>query len=187
MSSLESYKAAGLLFNQNFLEATSTAGLYGYRGELVVIQGEIADDKGHHKPPVAVMLGVAMLADEKIHMLIGQLEDVALLPKLVEKYKGDFADDMRNIIYVVNIAKPAQVELEGVNFILIPLQQGVPWNETMDELALEKSDLKGQSAADKIVTLYNEMKDYKPKSPTMTYDEVLAGATDAKREGWGAV
>lgn len=185
--SLESYKAAGLLFNQNFLEATSTAGLYGYRGELVLVQGEIADEKGHHKPPVAVMLGVAMLADEKIRMIIGQIENIALLPTFVEKYKDDFAADMRAIIYVVNISKPAQVELEGVNFVLIPLQQGVPWNETMDELALEKSDLKGQSAADKVVTIFEEMKGYKPKYPSATYEDVAAGATTAKREGWGAV
>lgn len=184
---LERYRAEGLLFNQNFLEATSTAGLDGYRGELVLMQGEVADDKGHHKPPVAVMRGVVVLADEKIHLLVGALDDIADLTVLVEKYQEDFADDMLALVYAVNLSAPVQVALGNLNLVLIPLLQGVPWNEAIDELALEKSDFKGQSAADKIVTLFNEMKGYKPKYATADLDQVLASATDVKREGWGAV
>lgn len=184
---LDRYKASGLLFNQNFLEATSTTGLTGYRGELVLVQGAVADDKGHHKPPVEVLRGVVILADERLKLLIGAIDDIAMLSTIVEKYQDDFADDMIAVLYVVNIDAPAQVELAGVNFVLIPLLQGVPWNETIDELGLEKSDFKGQSAADKIVTLYDDMKSYKPKYPSASLDDVLAVATDVKREGWGAV
>jgi hypothetical protein len=57
----------------------------------------------------------------------------------------------------------------------------------IDELALEKSDFKGQSSADKLVTLLDELKGYKPKYPTTPLADVLAGATDVTREGWGAV
>ncbi|MGB0723343.1 MAG: hypothetical protein ACPGU7_13205 [Gammaproteobacteria bacterium] len=185
--SLTQYKDAGLLFNTNFMSETSTPGLFGFRGELVLIQGEIADDKGHHKPPVDLMLGAVMLADEKIKLLIGQLEDIASLPNLVEKYSSDFAEDMIALIYVVNLSSEFQVEIGGITFVLIPLVQGVPWNEVIDELGLEKSDFKGQSAADKIVTLYDEMKSYKPRYPAGTLEDVLAAVTEAKREGWGAV
>lgn len=184
---LQQYKADGLLFNQNFLENTSTGGLLGYRGELVLVPGEVADEKGHHKPPVAVMRGVALLGDEKLKLLLGAIDDIAELPLLVEKYQSDFAEDMLALIYVVNIENPAQVAIDGINFVLIPLLQGVPWNEAIDELALEKSDFKGQSPADKIVTLHQELKGYKPKYPAATLEEVLVSATDIKREGWGAV
>lgn len=184
---LEQYKSDGLLFNQNFLENTRIEGLQGYRGELVLVQGAVADDKGHHKPPAAVMRGVALLGDAKLKMIIGAINDIAELPAFVEKYQGDFSGEMRALIYVVNIKAPVQVAIEGITFVLIPLLQGVPWNEVLDELALEKSDFKGQSAADKIVTLYEELKNYRPKYPAATLDEVLASATDVKREGWGAV
>ena len=61
------------------------------------------------------------------------------------------------------------------------------WNEVMDELALEKSDFKGLSAADKVVTLYKELSGYKPKYPHVSLDEALSNTTDAVREAWGAV
>lgn len=184
---LNTYRANGLLFNQNFLAPASTPGITGYRGELVLKQGEIADDKGHHKPPVAILRGVVILADDKIRLLIGALDDIALLPVLIDKYGPDFAEDLSALLFVVNIAAPCQVDVGGTNFVLIPLQQGVPWNEAIDELALEKSDFKGQSAADKIVTLHREMKGYRPKYASAGLGQVLAAATDTKREGWGAV
>ena len=183
---LEKYKAADLFYNSNFLAETSEAGTMGYRGDLVVIQGEL-DDKGHHMPPLSVMRGAVLLASDKLKMAVGNLDEVAQLPDLVEKYKEDFAPDMKSILFVVNIKDPVQVELEGITFVLIPLVQGVAWNEVIDELALEKSDFKGQSSADKIMTVYKEMLSYSPKYPKVALDEVLANATDTKREAWGAV
>jgi hypothetical protein len=183
---LEKYKAADLFYNSNFLEETSEAGTKGYRGDLVIVQGEL-DDKGHHMPPISVMRGAVLLGSDKLKMMIGNLDQAEQLPDLVEKYKEDFAPDMKSMLFVVNIKDPAQVELEGITFTLIPLVQGVAWNEAIDELALEKSDFKGQSSADKIMTVYKEMLSYKPKYPKVELDEVLANTTEAVREGWGAV
>jgi hypothetical protein len=184
---LQQFKEDGLLFNTNFLDQTSTAGLYAYRGELVLIEGEIADDKGHTKPPVEVMRGAVLLGDEKLKLLVGALDDIASINTLIEKYKALFSPAMKALLYVVNIESPAQVEIDGITFILIPLVQGVPWNEAIDELALEKSDFKGQSSADKLVTLLEEMQGYKPKYPVTPLQDVLGSATGIKREGWGAV
>ena len=183
----ENYKTSGLLFNINFLEQPDTAGLFSYRGELVIVQGEVEDAKGHRKPPVKVMRGAVMLADEKIKLLIGALDQASFINELVGMYKADFAPDMKAVLYIVNINDPVQVEIEGINFVLIPMEEGVTWHETLDELALDKSDFKGQSAAEKVVTLYNELQSYKPKYPAASLDEVLSSATDAVREGWGAV
>jgi len=184
---LEKYKEAGLLFNSNFLQKTSEDGITGYRGELILIEGDAGDAKGHAKPPIEVMRGVALLGDEKIKLVIGAIDQLELLTTFTDKYKDDFSDDMLAVIFVVNISEPIQIKYEGINFVLIPLIQGVPWNEIIDELALEKSDFKGQSAADKILTLYGELKSYKPNYPTISLEEALSGTTDTVREGWGAV
>lgn len=184
---LQQFQESGLLFNNNFLDQTSTAGLYGYRGELVLVEGEVGDAKGHTKPPVEVMRGVALLGDAKLKMVIGAIDKLASLKTFIDKYQEFFADGMQAVLFVVDIPDPIQVELGGINFVLIPLVQGVPWNELIDELGLEKSDFKGQSAADKIVTLSDELKSYKPKYPTVAYDEALGNTTDTVREGWGAV
>lgn len=184
---LENFKESGLLFNSNFLEKTSDASISGYRGELVLIEGEVGDAKGHVKPPVEVMRGATLLASDKLKLLVGAIDQLELINTLTEKYKGDFSDDMIAVLFVVDIKDPVQVEIEGINFVLIPLVQGVIWNEILDELALEKSDFKGQSAAEKIVTVYNELKAYKPKYPHITLDEALNSTTDTIREAWGAV
>jgi hypothetical protein len=184
---LDKYKESGLLFNVNFLDKTSEAGVLGYRGELVLIEGEIGDAKGHAKPPIDVMRGVVMLANDKIKLLIGALDKLQSLPTLMEKYGADFASDMTAVLFVVNIKSRAQVTIDGINFMLIPLVNGVPWNEIIDELAMEKSDFKGQSSADKILTVYKELQSYNPKSPSITLEEALAATTDKVREVAGAV
>jgi hypothetical protein len=184
---LDKYKDAGLLFNVNFLEKTSEAGLFGYRGELILVEGGAGDAMGHAKPPLEVMRGVVMLADDKVKMIVGALDQLELLTTFIEKYQGDFASDMKAVMFVVNIKNRSQVVIDGINFILIPLVQGVTWNEIIDELALEKSDFKGQSSADKILTVYNELQSYNPKSPTVSLDEALAATTAAVRAEFGAV
>lgn len=184
---LTTYKASGLLTNLNFLEETSDKGTFGYRGELVLIEGEAGDAKGHAKPPIEVARGVVILADEKIKLMIGAIDQLELIKSFVDKYKTDFADDIKIVFFVVDIKAPMQVEIEGANYVFIPLVQGVPWNEIIDELALEKSDFKGQSPADKILTLYAEMQNYRPKYETVSLEDALASTEDIKREAWGAV
>lgn len=49
-------------FNSNFREAASEAGWEGYRGELIVVEGEVTDDQGRRKPPVALFKQAAVLA-----------------------------------------------------------------------------------------------------------------------------
>ena len=183
---LDQYKANNLFFNTNFFEATSKPGLYGYRGDLVIVDGGL-DDKGHPNPPVEILRGAVVLADEKIHLLIGSLDSAAMLPVFMDKYASDLADDAKLMLFIVNASEAAQYDFNGNLIPIIPLVQGVCWNEAIDELALEKSDFKGQSPADKIDTLYKEMKSYKPKSPVKTLDEVLAATNSEVREAWGAV
>lgn len=183
---LDQYKADHLLFNVNFLEATSQPGLSGYRGDLVIVDGGL-DDKGHPNPPQQVLRGAVLLADEKLHLFIGSLDSVDQLPTLLDKFQADLAADAKVMLFVVNASERAQFDLGGNLITLIPLVQGVCWNEAIDELALEKSDFKGQPPADKLFTLYQEMKTYKPRGAVKTLDELLVATTTQKREAWGAV
>lgn len=186
--SLDQYEQSSLLFNTNFKAAASKAGMEGYRGELVLIENG-TDDKGHAKPPLAIMRHAVLLtSNDKLTFVVGCLDELSLMESFIEKYKADFAPDMQSLFFVVNITRPMQVEVDGINFVLIPLTGGVAWNELIDELALEKSDFKGQSSADKIVTAYEAFKnDYSPKYETVTLETALGSVADIKRESFGAV
>lgn len=184
---LNTYKESGLLFYINFLEATPDASALAYRGDLVLVPGEVGDDKGHTKPPKEVLREAVILAGDQISMLIGGLDKMASLPLLLEKYQGDFAADMKGLLFVVNLTNPVLVDVNGVQLVLIPLVQGVPWNEAMEELALEKGDFKGMSPAEKLETMLAELKGYRPKFPAATLEEALSFTNNAVREVHGAV
>jgi hypothetical protein len=98
----------------------------------------------------------------------------------VAKYKGDFTPETRAIIYVVDLIEPLQVELAGVNFALIPMVEGITWNELLDEAGLDKGDLKKLTSADKVHSVWENLKGFKPKGSAVTLEAALA-KTDATR------
>jgi hypothetical protein len=184
---LDTYESQGLLFNANFKEAAG-ANRQAYRGDLVVVPGAIADAEGRRKAPEVVLKGAVLLAEgDALKLLAGSLDDLAEIEALIGLYKTGFASDMKAVLYVVNVAKPMIAEADGARFVLIPMTDGMVWNELVDELAMEKSDFKGQGAGEKVATLYAVMKDYAPKYETVTLAEALARKTDAKREDRGPV
>lgn len=185
---IEKYEQDALLFNMNF-KADGSSGEKAYRGELIIIEGEIADDQGRRKPPVAIMRHSILLEkDEKLVLMAGFIDKLELLEPLVEKYGEDFSPEMKVLIYVVNITKPMQIELSGVNFVLMPLTDGIAWNELTEELGLEKSDFKGKSTGDKVVTVYEEMSSYSPKYDNVEdFAAAMAFTADIKREDRGPV
>jgi len=185
---LDKYEQEGLFFNVNFKATASEAGVATYRGELVLELGDIGDAEGRRKPPKALVYQAVLLAkDDKLIMMAGTLDTLDQLPLFIDTFKADFAADMNALMYVVNITKPMIVELEGIKFYLIPLRGGLTWNEMIEEFGLEKSDFKGQSAADKVVTANGEFKTYKPRYETLSLEQAYDFTADIKREVHGAV
>lgn len=185
---LDQYESQGWLYNSNFKEATTNGAYAAYRGDLVLVEGEIADELGRRMPPVVGLLATVMLAGEdQIKLVAGSIDDLADIKSFLEKYQPAFAADTCVVLYVVNIAKPMKVALDGLEIVLIPMTDGLVWNELVEEFKLEKSDFKGQSSADKVLTLFNGYKDYRPRYETVSLDEALGRTTAAKREARGPV
>lgn len=170
----------------NFKEANGNYA--AYRGDLVLELGEIGDALGHRKPPVSTIKNTIVLAENgKIKLYVGSLDELAALPKVLDYYKTDFAADVRLILFVVNINKPLVIEIDGLNISAIGMQEGLIWNELIDLAALDKGDFKGQSASEKIVTVYKALSDYKPKGDKMSFEEALKRTVELKRAGRGPV
>lgn len=180
------YEQKGLLFNMNFKEANDNYS--AYRGDLVLELGEIGDTLGHRKPPTATIKNTIVLAEnDKIKLYVGSLDELALLPKVLDYYRADFAPDVRIILFVVNINKPLLIEIDGLSIAAIGMQEGLIWNELIDIAALDKSDFKGQSASEKIITVYKALSEYKPKGEKVSFDAALTRTVELKRAGRGPV
>jgi hypothetical protein len=170
---LETYQDKGLLTVTLVNGQTSNAGVYAYRGDLVIKEGTLREGSTtDRRPPEALLVHSALIIEnDKIKFINGLLPKLDLLPIFVEKYKADIAPDCIALIYVENIGKALQVELEGVVYKLMPFKQGLVWNELLEELYIEKSELKNQSAEEKVAIAYASAKSYQPKSMLVSYAE----------------
>jgi hypothetical protein len=185
---LKSYEDQSLLCNLSVKGATTEAGVEAFRGDLVVIEGDIADDAGRRLPPKAVLKQAGLLfKNDKLSMVSGGLEQLAHIPSFFERYKGDLAGDVQVIFYVSNLSKPVYTELDGVKMILQPHEEGAIWNTMMDDLKLDKEDFKGQSAEDKVITMAQGLADYKPKYETVAFADALSFVSTVQREHRGPV
>ncbi len=175
-------------FNSNFREAASDAAWEAYRGELIVIEGEVADEQGRRKPPVALFKQAIVLGQgDELKLLSGSLEELQHWPSLMEKFGSGLNPSAVVVMFTVNIPKPFVSVVNGATVAFIPLTEGLCWNELIDLVALEKGDFKGQGAADKVLTVFNAFKGHKFKYPEMSVDEALKTTNNAKRETHGAV
>jgi hypothetical protein len=182
----DAYEQKGLLFNMNFKE--SEGNFASYRGDLVLELGEVGDAHGHLKPPVYTIKNTIVLAEsDKIKLYVGSLDELALLPKVLAYYQADFAADVRIILFIVNINKPLVIDAGGLSIAAIGMQEGLIWNELIDIAALDKSDFKGQSPTQKIVTVHKALSDYKPKGDKVSFEEALTRTVELKRAGRGPV
>lgn len=180
---LENLDKEGLTFITNVLGATSESGVWAYRGDLVLIQGSFREGSTtDRKPPELLLHQTAILADsDKFIFLNGMFSELQHLSTFIEKYKQFLTPDTLTLFYVENIETPMQIELEGVTFRLLPYKEGMVWNETMETLYIEKADLKGQSAEDKVVTVYEAAKSFKSKGETLSYEDALTKTIVVKK------
>lgn len=175
-------------FNSNFHEAASQAGWDAYRGELILIEGEVTDDQGRRKPPVALMKQATVLAQgDELKLISGSLDELQHWPAFMEKYGVDLNPGTVAVMFTVNIPKPFISVINGATVAFIPLVEGLCWNELIDLAALEKGDFKGKSAGDKVLTVFEAFKGFKYKYPVSTVEEALKTTNNAKREVHGAV
>lgn len=181
---LENYDKQGLLINTSVLGKTGKGDIVAFRGDFVLKEGELHKGKTtDRKPPELLMYQAAILADASqlifVNGLFLEVEDIAVF---VDKYRSALTPDTLILCYVENIDTPMQIELDGLTFNCLPYKEGMVWNETMELLYIEKADLKGQSAEEKVMTVFDGAKQYKPKGSPIPYDEALKLTIVVKKE-----
>jgi hypothetical protein len=180
---LEDYDNQGLLTNASVLGVTSKQGIGAFRGDLVLIEGELLKGKEtDRKPPELLMYQTAILAGEnKLIFVNGLFSEVEDMAAFAGKYQTALTPETLILCYIENIAAPMPIELNGILYQCEPYKDGMIWNETLDLLYLEKADLKGQSAEDKVLTLYDAAKQYKAKNSPISYEEALGKTIVVKK------
>lgn len=184
----DAFEKDGLLLNTNFKESAGKPGYSAYRGDLVLVEGEIGDAAGRRKPPVSAMRQVVALANgEKLTLLIGSLDALVDVPVLLEKYVACITPETRLMLFVINAAKSFQTRINGIPVEVVSLPEGAVWTDLCETLGLEKGDFKGQSAGEKVMTIYSALLDHRSKAPELAWEEAQLLVTAAKRQIHGAI
>lgn len=183
---LESYNSKALLSVTSVLGATSETGKFAFRGDLILQEGELREGSSKEKdrkPPEFLIHQSAILAEsDKLIFVSGLLEKLSTLSLFVEKFKTDLSPDSVFLFFVENIGEKLKVEYEGMTFQLLPYQEGMIWNELLDTLYIEKSDLKGQSAEDKVITVFDQAKSFDTKTEAISFAEALQKTIEVKKD-----
>lgn len=164
----------------------TTPGTFAFRGDLVIELGDM--HAGTRNPPKQILIqATSLVKDDKIVFMGGLLDRVDQLEDFMEAYGADMADDVKMVIYVVNAGAAATTTVAGKTIHVQPFDEGMVWNLLMDDFYIEKSDLKGQSGEEKLETVVDAYSEFDGKGPDMSFEDVLAAATDAVREARGPV
>jgi len=175
-------------FNANFKETASAAGWVAYRGEFILKEGEVADAQGRRKPPTELLKQAVMLAEgDELRLVAGSLDELQQFPFLLDIVGADLNAGTIAVFFTVNIPKAFVATVNGASVVFIPLVQGMVWNELSDLVGLDKGDFKGQSPADKVVTVFKALKAKQFKSPEMSLADAMQTTNNAKRETHGAI
>ena len=184
----DAFEQAGLLLNPNFKESASSSGHFAYRGDLVLQEGEVADAQGRRKPPVSAMRQVVALEQGgKLTMLIGSLDSMSDVPTLMARYAEWLTPQTRVLLFVINAKQNLLSEVAGISLEIVALPEGAVWTELGEMLGLEKSDFKGQSAGEKVHTVFGALLEHRSRSTTLPWADAVTQVTDARRQIHGAI
>ena len=172
---LDDYSSKGLLSVVSVSGATTESDKYAFRGDLILKQGELRDgsDRAQDRKPPEFLIhqSILLTSSDKLLFVAGLVYKLSTLELFVKEFKADLTPETLVLLYVENISEKMTVEYEGMTFKLLPYSEGMVWNELLDALYIEKSDLKGQSAEDKVITVYDAAKDFDMKTAAISFED----------------
>jgi len=173
---LEKYNKKGYLSIVSVLGATTESGKFAFRGDLILKPGAFRDgsEVDRKSPEFLIFQAVVLEDSDKLIFVSGLFKKLSTLTIFLEEYKDDISLDTVFLFYVENIAEKMKVEHQGMTFQLLPYTEGMIWNELLELLYIEKSDLKGQSAEDKVITVFDEAKSFDTKADIISLESALA-------------
>jgi hypothetical protein len=141
----------GKLLSPTFSGPTQKTNRYGFRGELgLKFPPSLAGEK---RPPEVKADQVIFAAEgDSLVFLTLHIASLAHLDLVRETFGAALTPAGKYYIFAgnVDISKKYQIDIEGVTFYILPLDEATVYNEILDQLYLEKSDLKKLSNEGKI-------------------------------------
>lgn len=155
--------------------ASKAAGRFVFRGEFAL---KLAPSTaGEKRPPEAKSDQVIIACEgDKIVFFAGHVPSLALLETVMEVLGADFTPSGRYFLFAgnVDISKKYAIDMNGIPFNVLPLDEATVYNELLDLLYLEKGDLKKMSGEEKVDAIVNAAAGFKGGFPATPYATAVA-------------
>lgn len=170
-------EAEGRLLNPVLKAATHKAGRWGFRGELALrFAAKKADEARPPELTCDQVIAVAQVGDATLPFFAGYLLSFEHLKEVAETLGDTLGAGGKYFLFCNNIdlSKKYQVAHGGATFYVLPIDESTVYNELLELLYLEKSELKKLDTAGKTDRVADAALKFDTTFDTITYAEGLA-------------
>lgn len=168
--------AEGRLFNSVLKGPTKKPGRFGYRGDLALkFQAKMADEARPPEIAAEQIIAAANVGEAHIAFLAGFLLSFEYL-HLVAEALGDLLSPAGKYIFYVDnidISKKYVCEYGGATFYILPIDEATVYNEVLELLYLEKTELKKLDTAGKTDAIADKAASFSAGYAKISYEEGL--------------
>lgn len=165
----------GKLLSPTFSGPTQKANRFGFRGELgLKFPPSVAGEK---RPPEIKADQVIFAAEgEQVVFLTLHLDSLGHLDLVRETFGSALTAGGKYFIFAgnVDISKKYQLDLDGITFYVLPLDEATVYNELLDLLYLDRGDMKRLAGEAKIDAIVQAAQSGPSGFPATPYAQALA-------------
>lgn len=170
-------EADGRLLSPVHKGPTKKPGRFGFRGMIALEFAEKMSDEA--RPPAIKADQVMAVGDagaSSFPFLAAMTLSARHLPLLVEVLGERLSPEGKYFLFAtdVDFSERWQLSYNGIPFWVLPLDEATVYNEVLELIGVEKSDLKKLDTAAKLDAVADAAAAYSDKFPTIEYDALVA-------------
>jgi hypothetical protein len=166
----------GRLLNAVLKAPTKAAGRFGFRGDLALkFAAKLADEARPPELAVQQVLAVSQAGESTIRFFAAYLLSFEYLQDVVEVLGDTLSPQGRYFAYCNNIdlRQKYRVELRGVTWYVLPIDEATVYNEILELLYIERNDLKKLDTAGKLDAIADKAMAFSADFERISYEEGL--------------
>lgn len=164
------------MLNAVFKGPTHTADRVGFRGDIALkFAQQFADEARPPEISMDQVIAAAHEGEQQIPFLTGFLLSFEYLKLLADVLGEALSPTGKYFLFCDNIdlSKKYQVQYGGATFYILPIDEATVYNELLELLYLEKTELKKFDTAGKVDAVADAALKFTGKFPEITFEEGL--------------
>lgn len=169
-------EAEGRLLNAVLKAPTKAQGRFGFRGDLALKFAEkFADEARPPELAVQQVLAVAHAGEPTIRFFAAYLLSFEYLKSVAAVLGEALSPDGKYFAYCnnIDISSKYRVNIGGINFYVLPIDEATVYNEILQLLYIERNDLKKLDTAGKLDAIADKALGFSADYVQISYEEGL--------------